>query len=161
MRTNANPLRVALSEICEARSSRKFVPYMANPTNTIRGRRLAKDNGKEGGQDSVGEIKLTISVEASHVKGIIINSIAMLFFDSLSRLFSIFDSPSFPEIMHSRRMHHCYREKPEGQNSCNNQRNSISELATIHFFSALYSNIPSIAIPNSCAILNARTNDGL
>jgi hypothetical protein len=58
----------------------------------------------------------------------------MLFFDSLSRLFPIFDSPSFPEIMHSRRIHHCYRGKPEGQNSCNNQRNNISELATIHFF---------------------------
>ena len=121
----------------------------------------ATDNGKEGGQDSVGEIKLAMSVVANHAKGIIINNIAMLFFDSLSRLLSILDSPSFSEMVRFRRKYHRYRGKPEGQNSCNNQLNSINILATIHFFSARYSNISSIAIPNSCAILNARTNDGL
>ena len=59
------------------------------------------DSGKEGGQDSVGEMKLMMSDTANHTKGIVINHIAMLLFDSLSSFFPIFDSPLFPEIIHS------------------------------------------------------------
>jgi len=69
--------------------------------------------GKEGGQDSVGEMKLTISDTTNQTKGIVLTHIAMLFFDSLSRFSSIFDSPLFPEIIHSRPVHHCHRSKPE------------------------------------------------